>query len=422
MKIHSYAVPLLICYGLIPAGASNRHLRGDKQDAALEQQQHGRRDQGMMDGEGNGDGGMHDGEDHDGWDMHDGEDTGDWEDGDHDGDWEGGGDQHHMSGGSGFPFGCGNGGWQGMPMYFANMSNYSGTNDWNWMPMFNETVHNASAWEGIWHMLPNMTNFSIPGMWDQLPPFMTPNNTTMPSWDDMNEFMRNVTGNWSGPDDWDWEDNMSMNHSGWDWSVSNSTGGWNGGMMDHSGWGDSDHMGNASGRCEGMSPDEQWRLMFLLFNMGSMEFDATPVTDGIQATVTSNDSQVVKVLQQAVADMVGSLQRGWDPMSHDAYDPRDEFDIEVKNITKGVRVVVTGTTPCAVDLISDQTEAITKLIQGDLTQLTQPYTTPASCEGSNSTTNDTSAEANLDESAAVGQGTFGRSLLVGVALVASAML
>lgn len=254
--------------------------------------------------------------------------------------------------------------------------------------------------------------------------------------------------------DWNrqWHHNRWMNHSGWNFTYccdENST--WRpdatngthnnqtwtrnhmrcpmheGGMRNctQCNWTSPCHKYNMTGlsadRCDGLTPEEHWRIMLLFHSTNTIHREVNPIPGGVETVTTSENSQIAQTIQQHVADMQRHrLVRGWDPLFHGLYEHHEDINFNAVNLSNGVHVIYTGSTPCASDLVSEHAKTLSAFVNDGMPEMRKSHQLPDSCSNPTSITKTNDSTLNNSSSTVIGTGFTQVVLLVaGMSLMAT---
>jgi len=102
---------------------------------------------------------------------------------------------------------------------------------------------------------------------------------------------------------------------------------------------------------------------YLLQNHEEIRREVTNIDKGVETITESDNAEVVKKLQEHVASMHGRIKdsrrlRMWDDLFVKIFDHADEIEMKVTNIEKGVKVVETSDNPEVVKLIQQHAKVV----------------------------------------------------------------
>ena len=161
---------------------------------------------------------------------------------------------------------------------------------------------------------------------------------------------------------------------------------------DTSGWGfgDGDNYGDMGGMGGG---DQASAIIHLLFeNHLLMERNVAKNGDGsILTTTTSNDATVASLLREHVQTMLTRLEenrliRQCDPFFVELFNSHDEYSALATNITEGVQVHLSASTPCGQALIEEHTSIVSKFVETGMTEAMTAHSVPSVCIDETSST------------------------------------
>lgn len=141
--------------------------------------------------------------------------------------------------------------------------------------------------------------------------------------------------------------------------------------------------GGGGGGRGGFQGDEHETIQFLVQNHQKIDrvTDLT-VEYGVEANTTSEDADVSDGIKKHVEQMITLVQdgrrvRGWDPLFVEIFDNTGDITIELTDLTNGVQVKQSGSTPCAVELAKAHAQAVDGFVTG---AIHNEHTVPDECQ------------------------------------------
>lgn len=120
---------------------------------------------------------------------------------------------------------------------------------------------------------------------------------------------------------------------------------------------------------------------YLLNNHKLLERKVEPIENGVRTLTESDDPEVVKTLQRHVATMAERVKhhrpvRMWDPLFQEIFRHGDQVKLEFENTPRGVRVTETSDDPQVVSLIQEHARVVSGFVEHGFEEARQAHPVP----------------------------------------------
>jgi hypothetical protein len=121
------------------------------------------------------------------------------------------------------------------------------------------------------------------------------------------------------------------------------------------------------GGMRGMSPEAHETIHGLFTNHDQFKREVTLTDEGYVSTTTSENSEMVKMIQEHMKQMESRLEKGlmvrrWDPAYEEFVNHYDDIDIRFKKIENGISVTAKGKTPAAVKVARNHAGIVSRFV------------------------------------------------------------
>lgn len=116
---------------------------------------------------------------------------------------------------------------------------------------------------------------------------------------------------------------------------------------------------------QGLPPEARENIHTLFEQHTNVTRKVTMTKDGYEAVTESNDPKLAKILREHVRQMSerfesGRMVRGWDPAFRELRDHYDDISHHVKATENGLKIVVKGKTPEAIQVAQNHADIVSR--------------------------------------------------------------
>ena len=141
------------------------------------------------------------------------------------------------------------------------------------------------------------------------------------------------------------------------------------GIRGGNGYGQGPREGQGKGRSAGQKGNhaKMADARTLVHNHESIEREIEDIPGGVRTVTTSDDPEMVTVLQKHVADMKdilesGGMVRRWDPLFVELFEHSDEIQMEIQKLADGLEVRETSENPRVTELIRAHARKVNEFV------------------------------------------------------------